>query len=185
MEKTKSRNLFLTCAMALAVMFITVFGLAACGEKPLTEENVVGTYEVTNASYTPSEGNTYNTEPATCTKAEYNAIAAKVEAGQELTQEESYKYYEVFDGFFEKYEVKPDHNIHVIGSLYDVQATWKIENGKIIYTEVQQGTYPLSGWSYDAAWDNGKIIITVTVPDGPGATLAGTIVFTLEKIALQ
>ena len=187
MEKFKTKNLILASFIALAMMFVAMFGFAACGTKTvaLTEENLVGTYDVVNASFTPTAENTYNTQSATCTKAEYDAITAKVEAGQELTADESYKYNEVFDGFFGKYEVKADHNIHVVGMAQEVQATWAIEDGKIVYTEVQQGSYPLSGWTFDCAWDNGKVVITITVPNGTGATMAGTMVLTLEKVAAE
>ena len=178
MEKIRTKNLFLTGILAVAMMLVVMFGFAACGDAKveLTEENLVGTYDVTNAVFTPTAENQYNRQAATCTKAEFNAIKTKAEAGTELTEDEEYKYYEVFDGYFETYEIKADNTIVVSNNQ---TATWAIENGELTYTSTIQGN---TSWQFSVAWDNGKIIVTITVPNAQGAAMAGTMVLTLEKV---
>ena len=178
MEKTRTRSLFLTGVIAVAMMFVVMFGFAACGEAKieLTEENVVGTYDVTNAAFTPTAENQYNRQAATCTKAEFEAIKAKVDAGTELTEDEEYKYNEVFYDYFARYEIKADNTIAIENHQV---ATWAIENGELTYTSTIQGN---TDWQFAVAWDNGKIIVTITVPNAQGAAMAGTMVLTLEKV---
>lgn len=181
MEKARTRNLFLTSILALAMVIAVMFGFAACGEEKieLTEENLVGTYDVTNAAFTPTAENQYNRQAATCTKAEFDAIKAKIEAGTALTEDEQYKYYEVFDGYFERYEIKADNTITV--NTHQT-ATWAIENGELSYTSTIPGN---TSWQFAVAWDNGKVIVTITVPNAQGAAMAGTMVLTLEKVAAE
>lgn len=188
---TKTKNLFMTAMIAVAMMFAVVFGFAACGETPngdntqngdntpavLTEADVIGTWQVTNGAFTPTPENQYNTEAATCTKAEFDAIAAKVEASTALTEDESYLYYEVFDGFFNTYEMAADYNVYIAGYAQPA-ATWSVVDGVFNYTS----TNPNDTWTYAVAYTNNQVVVTITVPNAQGAAMAGTIVLTLSKV---
>ncbi|MBQ7602815.1 MAG: hypothetical protein IJU58_01535 [Clostridia bacterium] len=188
---TKTKNLFMTAMIAVAMMFAVVFGFAACGETPngdntqngdntpavLTEADVIGTWQVTNGAFTPTPENQYNTEAATCTKAQYDAIAAKVEASTALTEDESYLYYEVFDGFFNTYQMAANHDVTIVGYVNTV-ATWSVTDGVFTYTSAN----PNDTWTYAVAWTNNQVVVTITIPNAQGATMAGTMVLTLTKV---
>ncbi len=178
MEKIGTKKLLLTSIFLIVLSFVVMFGFAACGDGKveLTEDNLVGTYDVTNAAFTPTAENQYNRQAATCTKAEFDAIKAKVDAGTDLTADEEYKYFEVFDGFFERYGINENKTVTVDNQQ---RATWAIENGELTYESTLQGNI---NWTFAVEWDNGKVVVTITVPNSQGATMAGTMVLTLEKV---
>lgn len=160
MEKIRTKNLFLTGILAVAMMFVVMFGFAACGEDgkvALTEENVTGNYNVTKVVYTPTGE---NPQAKTCTKAQFEAM--------ETTDDD----YDLFEGWFYTYEVKEDHSIIQEGNTSPM-ATWGITDGKLTY-EPTDTTFESS-----ATWDNGKIVVTINVTLGG---FQGTYVLTLEKV---
>ena len=157
---TKTKNLFMTAMIAVAMMFAVVFGFAACGEDgkvALTEENVTGNYNVTKVVYTPTGE---NPQAKTCTKAQFEAM--------ETTDDD----YDLFADWFYTYEVKEDHSIVQEGNTSPM-ATWGITDGTLTY-EPTDTTFESS-----ATWDNGKIIVTIDVTLG---SFQGTYVLTLEKV---
>ena len=163
-------------------LFVAVAGvaLAACGgnkddAKTLTEENLLGNWYVASVAYTPGTGATYTAD--TCTKAEWDVLEAK--ADRTAAEEDKF---DLFDGYFHTYSIEinqendPDHVIYdTTGGGHVAAAEWGVADGEITYEAILPGAAADS-----VVWNNGKVAITVTVPNG---NFAGTYVLTLAKVA--
>ena len=164
--------------LVVCLLLCMVLGLSACGGKPLTEENVVGRYQIVQVVYTPAEENTHGfTRAVNLTRADFEAIVARKDAGTSTAQDdEDYMYYgSYFDCVT---EVRAD------GSIYDyhgdspemLNGYWEIRDGKLEYNceynDIDQ---------YTAEWDNGKIKITCTVTRSD--QFQGVEYYILERVA--
>lgn len=166
----------LKSTLVACLMICMLLGFTACGAKPLTEENIVGRYQITQLVYTPSEDNHGLNRAVSMSRADYDALVARREAGTATAQdEEDYTY---FSSDFEcVMEVRAD------GTIYDyygddpemLDGYWEIVDGKIEYT-CELNTLD----QFTAEWDNGKIIITWTLDRSD--TFQGTTVWTYERI---
>lgn len=194
MEKTKTKNLFWAGIIAIIMIIGAVFGLAACGKKnnnepvavELTAENLVGSWKVANIAYDAAPADEVistcqNADDIEWTWDTYWAVHAKQQAGEVLTETEDYGYNEVFYQFFCYYEVTEDLDVWPTATWHQ-SATLGIENGELTYTDMMPGN---DGWEFSAEWDNGKVQICITFPDGAGATLVGTMTMTLEKCDVE
>ena len=167
----------LKSTLAVCLLLCMMFGLTACGGKPLTKENLVGRYQITSIVYTPAEENTHGINRAVnMTKADYDALVARREAGT-ATEQDDQDYVYFGYGFENVTEVRED------GTIYDyhnddpemLNGYWEIKDGKLEY---RNGYNNID--EYIAEWDNGKIKITCTVERS--AELQGVTYYILEKI---
>ena len=178
---------FLKSTLAVFLMIGMMLGLTACGGTPLTKENVVGTYRVTYIVATPKEGDT-STASAELSRAEFEAIVARKDAGTATTQDNDN--YARYAGEFEiEYKVTEDGNIYQVDGIYHpntderedlLLGTWEIKNGSLVYDCIIDKIDEFS-----AEWKNGKIEITEIVKDGTSIATYGVVkyVITLEKVA--
>ena len=167
--------------LAICLLLCMVLGLTACGKLPMTEENVVGAYQITRVTYTANVANTTGYQSCDYTKKQYEEMAARVEAGTATTKEADNDYYVVGGLFDVVTEFRRD------GTIYDLfdnspdfwLATWKIQNGEFIYTSLPGLDYD----QYSAKWKNNKLVLTRTVREHDPEY--GVVVYYYEKVSRQ
>ena len=167
----------LKSTLMVCLLLCMVFGLVACGEKPLTKKNVVGRYQITQVVYTPATENTYGfNREVNMTRADYEALVARREAGTATEQDNQDYIY--FGSYFDCVtEVRED------GTVYDyfgddpetLNGHWEIKDKKLEYTN---GYNSID--QYTAEWNNGKIKITCIVDRSD--PLQGVTYYILKKI---
>ena len=169
---------FFKSTLVACLMLCMMLGLVACGNLPLTEENVVGSYKITRVVYTANENNTAGYQSCDYTKEQYDALIARREAGTATAQDDN-DYYVIAGLFDGEMEVRADGTIYEIydGSPDFWAATWKIEDGKFVYKILQGLDYA----EYSAEWENNKLVLTrnVTTEHDPDY---GVSVYYYEKV---
>ena len=171
----------LKSTLVVCLMLCMVLGLTACGNLPLTEENVVGNYEMTHLTYTANENNTHGYQSCDYSKKQYEEMIARKEAGTATTKEAENDYYVIAGCFEETAEIRADGTMysHYKNAEDFWGANWKIVNGEFVYELLYS-----YGDEFDAKWENNKIILTRTVTVETDAEY-GVTVYTYEKVSRE
>ena len=168
----------LKSTLAVCLLFCMMFGLTACGNLPLTEENAVGNYQMTHMTYTASEDNTHGYQSCDYSKKQYEELLVRIEAGTATAKETDNDYYVIAGCFDETFDVRLDGTIY---SIYEDAtdfwgANWKIKDGEFVY-ESLMGGYDNE---YSAKWENNRVVLTQTITGSD--PFKGVIVYTYEKV---
>ena len=172
MEKFKTKNLILASFIALAMMFVAMFGFAACGtkdngnggeEQQLTNADFVGDWDTVSVEYTPTEGTS-----KTYTKARYDELKAGYLANE--FDEESAEYEEYLELSYALYNCKitESEESNKIQAKryglddYDDIGTWTIENNQL-KTNINPTAFGAT--AVEAEYKDGNIIVTITDDD--------------------
>jgi len=193
MEKFKTKNLILASFIAIAMMFVAMFGFAACGpkgegEQQLTNADVVGVWYSTRVVITGETGEDAYLN-GTYTNDRYLALKA-IDEGTErdLTSAEQTEYYtlkgtSVKSGILQNYKLEAGEGTEkgkvyskgIAQENYVETATWEIANNVVEITAKDGNGVSSITW----ARDNDLAIITVSFADGSVYT------FTLAKVAAE
>ena len=149
MEKIRSRSLFLTGVIAVAMMFVVMFGFAACGDnndpKELKAEDFVGVWEV--------ESNVYTYDGATDT-----TTLARFKELHDAGQTDGDEYVDAATVIL-KFNVKADGTLqykqyYADDADYSNAGTWAIVDNKLTadFTGCLAGTVTVS-------YENNKIVV--------------------------
>lgn len=149
MEKIRTKNLFLTGMLAVAMMFVVMFGFAACGEnnepKELKADDFVGVWEVESNVYT------VDGDSDTTTLARFKELH---DAGQTSDDE-----YVDAATVILKFNVKADGTLqwkqyYADDTEYSNAGTWAIVDNKLTadFTGFLAGTVTVN-------YENNKIIV--------------------------
>ena len=169
MEKTK--NLFLSTIIAVAMMITTVFCFTACGEQPVKADDVIGDWNTLSATYT-EEGH----DTVTYTYQRFVELRDKADK----TPEETNEYNAMLHYYIFKYKVVQGEEQNTIKLAtysapdnYQDIGTWVIENAKLVVT-INPASFPNVN-TVTTEYKNGNLIVTATGDDF-------VTVFTLGKI---
>lgn len=185
MEKFKTKNLILASFIALAMMFVAMFGFAACGtkgegEQQLTNADVAGVWYSTQVVVAGrEEGN------GTYTYARYQELKAIDEGtDRDLTAAEQIEYGMLGNAILQNFKLEVGEGtekgkVYSKGvaedeTAYEEAATWEIVNNKVELTVDDDDVTSIT-WTRD----NDLAIVTITFANNSSCT------YTLAKVAAE